>query len=213
MHRKQRLVFAASLGALAWASTHLLAACGDDSGAADARIVYEASHPALDALLAAPQVDDGLQAVHLIEPVDGEMLDANTPVTFRWRVGPGAARLQTPVVPRSSMLAGLSEVVEPPLELSLSLMQSLVSPLRTAHAHGPPISGRGYYLVAQDEEGVSRYRLWTTALEHTPGDIDWKILAEASGTVRITVVNALFHDDVVVQGGGPWAGNVTTVRF
>jgi hypothetical protein len=82
-----------------------------------------------------------------------------------------------------------------------------------AQAHGPPISGRGHFLTATDGDGLIRYRLWTTNLEHTPEGSDWEFLTRASGAIRVAVVNAVFDNDTIVDGAGPWQGPEITVSF
>jgi len=204
-------------GVVLWTAMNVLAACGDeadtpapgDEEVADARLIHEASDPALTALLDAPLVDDPAQAAYLLEPSDGTTLDPSTPIFFRWRVGPPEARRVAPPRLNQRPSSKLAFLPAPEDEGPLGWLW----PIGTARAHGVPISGRGYYLVAEDEAGVIRYRLWTAALKHLPESRDWEFLAEATGEVQVYIVNAIFDNDQLVDGGGPWRGPSITLSF
>ena len=199
-----RPVFAACL-ALALA-TPLTAGCGDDTGgtggaASTADVIFEAeaTDEALEALLAASDVDDPTQAARLVAPSAGATLDASTPVTFSWTVGASAS-----LVPARRRGHQGSDRAETWAELA-----ALFGPVRVAHAHGTPVNGRGYFLVVEDADGNPVHRVFTLAFDHTPSASAWDALAAAPQPLRASVRSAIFENDRIATDGGPWSGQAT----
>jgi hypothetical protein len=204
----------------------LMVACGDDgssgggSGGAPPVIpdvLYEAqaSDEALAALLAATPSDAPTEAAYRTSPSEGAALGASSPEAFEWRVGPtearwapgapeavrfGAARHPPSEGSRTSALPGW--LISAPVEV---LMGPALS-TRRAYAHGPPVNGRAYYLVVQDANGAIVHHVFTLDLRHTPSSEAWALLAAAEGPLRVSVTNAIFEDNRILEDGGPFVG-------
>ena len=195
--------FFASLALVLALSAPLASGCGDDGGGAGgagstADVVFEAdaTDEALDAMLAAADVDDPTQAARLVQPAAGATLDAATPAAFSWTVG-----LEARVAPpRAPGLQGL------PSPSAWAELAALLGPVREAHAHGTPVNGRGYLLVVVDAEGATVHRVFSLAFEHTPSAEAWAQLAAAPQPLRASVRSAIFENDRVASDGGPWQG-------
>lgn len=202
---RRRLFFGLSAGAV-WALAHLGAACSDDDPVVveDDAVIFEsgANDEALAALFAAPFVDDLQQAAHFTSPLDGASVAAAEPPLLSWRVGaPSGALLRRPA---------------PSTPALLDRFAPWLQPIRSAHAHGPPVNGRAYLLFVGDAEGHAFYRVFTTDLEHVPTAAAWDelvtIARDRGGVLSAWVVNAVFENDVIVEGGGPWQGPTITFR-
>jgi hypothetical protein len=190
-----------ALVALALAAP-ISAGCGDDTGgtggaASTADVIFEAeaTDEALEALLAATDVDDPTQAARLVAPSAGATLDASTPAKFSWTVGASASLL--PARERSVATTAWAELA------------ALLGPVRSAHAHGTPVNGRGYLLVIEDAEGTTAQRVFTLAFDHTPSASAWEKLAAAPQPLRASVRSAIFENNRIATDGGPWSGPST----
>ena len=175
--------------ALTWVGVHVVSACSSDAPKpvvdelADVIYAAGANDEALVALLDAPVVEDPEQAAHLLEPAPDVPLRRAEPANFFWRVGaPSAAHERSP-----NMLDALALIA-------------------TAHAHGPPINGRGYLLLLKNEQGDVVYRAFTTDLNHLITPTAWGELTSNTTTITASVLHAVFINDAVAENGGPWLG-------
>lgn len=173
--------------ALTWVGVHVASACTSDAPTPVeddlAGVIYGAgaNDEALSALLDAPLVEDLEQAAHLLEPAPDVPLSRAEPANFSWRVGAPSAALE-----------------RPPAD-GLALISS-------AYAHGPPINGRGYLLTLKNDGGEVVYRAFTTDLNHLVTPTPWRDLTTNTTTLTASVLHAVFINDVVADGGGPWLG-------
>lgn len=90
---------------------------------------------------------------------------------------------------RSDFFEGLSNVIIP-----------------VAHAHGTPISGRAYFLVISSEDNPKLLRVFTTKTEFTPDENLWTTLKSGKGELSAIITNAVFDENRIAQGGGPFEG-------
>jgi hypothetical protein len=183
------------------------AGCGDDTGgtggaASTADVIYEAdaTDEALEALLAATDVDDPTQAARLVAPSAGTTLDAATPAKFSWTVGTSASL--TPLLRRGKDGPDIATTW-------WAELAALLGPVRSAHAHGTPVNGRGYLLVIEDADGNTAHRVFTLAFDHTPSASAWDTLAAAPQPLRASVRSAIFENNRIATDGGPWSGPST----
>lgn len=194
----------------------LLPACSGSEPEVDAYadVVFEAktNEDALATLLEAPTVEDPMQAAYLTAPAAGATSTASEPLAFKWRVGPPAASAprhpaMTPTPPRSDGDRGRSDG-NPLVRVGASLraLAHELAPLGTAYAHGVPVNGRGYFLVVTDAQGTPVYRVFSLGFETLVGAAKRGELAAAPQPLRASVTNAVFENDALAPGGGPWKG-------
>jgi hypothetical protein len=197
----------------------LVIACGDDgagaggaggAGGAPAAVpdvLYEAlaSDEALEALLAASPTENAAESATLTSPSDGATLGA-TPETFEWRIGPTEARgpSSRPDPVRFGLTPRRDDAEWGARALDLLLGSALLA--SPAHAHGPPVNGRAYYLVVEDAGGAIVHHVFTLDLRHTPSSEAWALLAAAEGPLQARVTNALFENNRILEDGGPFVG-------
>lgn len=222
--RSRRSLLRALVGVpAAFALLHAGAACdGDSSGSGGggvdpfADVVFEgsATHAGLEALLAVDPGQNVDLAAYLTSPPDGEAQSAATPPTFRWQIGQTTAWN----APRSGPFGapfGVEPAVGPrgagafgPLigaGRALPSMRELFT-LRSAQAAEAAMSGDGFLFLIKDNKGVDLYRVFTTALSHTPSADAWATLAENEGPFEACVIDATFANDTITKGpwDGPW---------
>lgn len=203
----------------AFALLHGGAACDGDSGGVGgggvdpfADVVFEgsATHAGLEALLAVDASENVDLAAYLTSPPDGEAQSAATPPTFRWQIGQTTAWN----APRSRAFGAPFELAPAGQQEAFGLlgagrplpsMRELFT-LRSAHAAEAPMSGDGFLFLIKDNKGVDLYRVFTTALSHTPSAEAWAALAKDDGPFEACVIDAKFASDAIVKGGGPWDG-------
>jgi len=196
-----RRFFAVSLASLV--AAQFTAGCGDDTSgtggaASTADVIFEAeaTDEALEAMLAATDLDDPTQAASLVAPSAGATLDAATPAKFSWTVGASASLIPARGRGRDGV-DGATTWAE---------FAALFGPIRSAHAHGTPVNGRAYFLVVEDAEGEPVHRVFTLAFDHTPSASAWDKLAAAPQPLRASVRSAIFENDRIATDGGPWSG-------
>ncbi|WP_437332609.1 hypothetical protein [Sorangium sp. So ce394] len=219
-----RAILVPALAALASAAMYV-GACGhgddhdhDDTSAVPelADVIFEggATDEALVALLAADPKDEPSQGTVFDAPEDGAAVsgDAAPALTFhvagaaRW-TAPGAAPAlgfagARPGVPAAGApAAGASPWAE---------LGALLGPVRAARAHGTPINGRAYFLVFSTAEREGLLRVFTMKLSYTPDAAAWDKLRAAGGPITVSVLNAVFENNRIVQGGGPFTGEPVT---
>jgi hypothetical protein len=91
-------------------------------------------------------------------------------------------------------------------------LTSLFGPLRAAHAHGTPFNGLGYYLEVNDADGNHGLRVFTDEGSYTPDSEAWSALASLSQPLRLTIVLAIFEENEVPAGNGPYLGGSIEFR-
>lgn len=153
-------------------------------------VVYEglATDEALVILLGFEAQSVPEQNVVLDNPASQMSLPAASPATFAWHVGE------------------MANAWPPPLQEWPATFAAMLGP-RVAHAHGAPVNGRGYFLVFSTPSSPKLLRVFTTDLTYTPDTTAWATLVSAGGPISLTVTNAIFEDNRIAQGGGPFAGS------
>ena len=91
-------------------------------------------------------------------------------------------------------------------------LSNLFGPLRAAHAHGTPFSGLGYFLEVNDADGNHGLRVFTDQARYTPASEAWSALAGLSQPLRLTIVQAIFEENEVPAGNGPYLGGSIEFR-
>ncbi|MBK6516605.1 MAG: hypothetical protein IPM79_00670 [Polyangiaceae bacterium] len=201
----RRAVLAAAsgvgLGLVACSDSTADGAGGAGGGGSDdlADVIYEggASDEALEALLAQTAEDDAAEGTRFLAPAEDAALDATTPASFEWAVGTTAQSAPSPTRPpaRPAREEGL-------LERAVGVLLGV----KTAHAHGTPVNGRAYFLVLGTASSPKLVRVFTTNLSYTPAAAVWQRLVDAGEPITGSITNAIFEDNRVAQGGGPFAG-------
>jgi hypothetical protein len=191
-------------------ATALLYACGDTgSNPADADVILEgdvtdetfvAMSSALDQT---KPTSDPAKAATLDMPADGAALPRATPPVFTWHIGAATAQAERSQGPR---WAGL-ELLPTPAE-AWTPLRELFGPIRAASAHGDPFNGTGTYLVFSTDTDPKLVRAFTGVTTYTPSQAAWGKMTGAGKQITLTLVSALFEQDRVVQGGGPFAGSI-----
>ncbi|XXX73587.1 hypothetical protein WMF30_38685 [Sorangium sp. So ce134] len=189
-------------------------ACGHDHGDAPsvpelADVIYEggATDEALDALLGAEPKDEPSQGTVFDAPEDGATLPGDVAPELTFHVA-GTAQRTAPGAAPALGLAGAGPGAREPGAAGASPwaeLGALLGPVRAAQAHGTPINGRAYFLVFTAAER-ELLRVFTTKLSYTPDAAAWDKLRAAGGPITVSVLNAVFENNRIVQGGGPFTG-------
>ena len=184
------------VGLGAWLGLHYgPSARGGGPGAAGAR---EARPPL-------PPPADPAQEVIIEIPAEGESWSGATAQTFSWRVGGTSARHTAP--PHRLLER---HPLHRPHRASARLASRFIA---AAEAHGPPVFGRAYLLVVEDPSGHIVHQVFTLDLTHVPDEVRWRKLREADQPLRASVLNAVFDDNAIAEGGGPWQGPTREFRI
>lgn len=77
--------------------------------------------------------------------------------------------------------------------------------------HGDPVNGPAYLLVFATDSEPALLRVFTTEETYTPDADAWATVTGAGAPVTVTVTTALFEQNRVAQGGGPWIGPPITL--
>ncbi|MBM4376224.1 MAG: hypothetical protein FJ095_14165 [Deltaproteobacteria bacterium] len=234
----RRLVAPALASVLGFAAVHLVAACVDHESTSPEfpGVIFGAqtNDDALRTLLETLPVEDPTQAAYLTSPMTGIAQPTTLPLTFKWRVGPssswnGRERREGRFTARDS-LAGRAPLVAPagptllphaaPHARRASTADSRfpawlhdLAPVSVAHAHGSPINGRAYFLVVTDANGEPVYQVFTLGFENVLGESTREELALVPQPLRASVLNAVFDNDAIIPGGGPWRGPAIDVTL
>lgn len=198
-------------------SVGLFVGCGDSStdgsggeGPDISDVIYEGgtNDEALEALLAAAPQDDAGKVPVVTWPLDGaEVPDDEIP----WLGWQPASELAQGPAPRSPHRYGH---VLSPTSLEPSAVHQLLEPLfggvRSAHAHGDPISGPAYFAVVSSESHPELVRVFTTEREYLPTEEVWEKIKAVKEPITVTVTAAEFDSNRIAQGGGPWKGAPST---
>jgi hypothetical protein len=166
-------------------------------------VIYEgvATDEALLALLAAT-VEQGPGGTVFDEPAEGVELAVATAPRFAWHVSASAEVRPAPSSPTHGRRLAQRE---------RSLLESFSGAVSaTAWAHGPPVNGRAYFLVLSAPNRPEALRVFTTELEYTPAAEVWQ--GVGTGDVTATIRSAIFENNRVPAGGGPFEGQPLHVR-
>lgn len=164
-------------------------------------VIYQpgATDEGLRALLAAEPEVRAAQAAILDTPADGASLPASPPPELTWHIRDPLGAAGGPR--RRERARG---------EARRTALGELLGPAREARAHGAPMNGRGYLLIFTGPGGEALVRVFTTALAYTPHEATWAELHAAGGPITVEIINAVFEDNAIAAGGGPFAGEPIT---
>jgi hypothetical protein len=214
-----------ALSALAWsaAASALLysGACGPseettpESDIGD--VIYQggASDEALEFLLGKAPSVDASQGTVFDAPEGGASLPAATPPTFKWHVGGMSGVDSRAEDQRAARAGGAAERACGARNCGgvagfIDGLRELAGGEREASAHGPPVNGRAYFLVFSTESGEALGRVFTTLLEYTPDAAAWGKITASGGTIKASITGAIFDNNRIAVGGGPFAGQDVT---
>jgi hypothetical protein len=210
-HRLLRLGLATMLASVALHAS----SCGSDdatsggtsSGGDDlADVIYEVEggggDEALEALLSVEPVREPSKFAVLSVPVEGQAFEASAPPTFAWDVEQAA---QSRVLPGEAprWLAPRRDVRT---VHARSPLDELFGPIRSAHAHGPPVNGEAYLLVIEGPDDDELLRVFTTKTSYTPDETTWNEVAAAAGPLTAWVLMGIFDENRIAPDGGPFPG-------
>jgi hypothetical protein len=176
-----------------------------------ADVIYEAgtTDEALEALLAVEPKDEPSQGTVFDAPEDGAALPGDAAPELTFHVAGTARRTAPGAAPELGLAAGMRELAAPGASIVAEL-GALLGPARAAWAHGTPINGRAYFLVFATAERELLLRVFTTKLSYTPDAAAWDKLRAAGAPITVSVINAVFENNRIVQGGGPFTGEPLT---
>ncbi|WP_437731008.1 hypothetical protein [Sorangium sp. So ce1335] len=174
-------------------------------------VIYEggATDEALIVLLGAEPKDEPSQRTVFDAPEDGATLPGDAAPELAFRIA-GGAQGAAPALRRA---AGDAPAAQEPAAAGSPVwaeLGALLGPARAARAHGTPVNGRAYFLVFSTPERAGLLRVFTTKLSYTPDAAAWDKLRAAGGPITVDVTNAMFENNRIVQGGGPFAGEPVT---
>lgn len=180
-------------------------------------VTDEALAPLVSKLEQGAPVDEPAKAPTLDAPSAGELAKSPIP-TFAWHVGATASHRSTPGERWSSERRGELGLSSPALRLGLPReevsffgpLAELLGPIRRAEAHGTPFSGTATWVVFSTAANPKLHRVFTSDLGHTPSQVVWDAMIAAKSPITIALVGALFEDNRLAEGGGPFKGSTTT---
>ncbi|WP_437955306.1 hypothetical protein WME76_27720 [Sorangium sp. So ce119] len=203
----------AAMYAGACGHSHDHASSGTSAGPELDDVIYEggATDEALIVLLAAEPKDEPSQGTAFDAPEDGATLPGDAAPALAFHIagaaqgaGPAPAlRLATGDAPGAREAGGAGAPV-------WAELGALLGPARAALAHGTPVNGRAYFLVFSTPEREGLLRVFTTKLTYTPDAAAWDKLRAAGAPITVSVINAVFENNRIVQGGGPFTGEPVT---
>lgn len=193
----------------------LLGGCGSDDTpepdphAAVADVVFTdlATDEALLRLIAATPRDEASRRLSFDPPLDadGAVLSAEAPVSFSWALPNAARNSAEPVPPLRPSEPGLRHVWRE--------LVRFLHPIGTAHAHGAPFNGTGFFLTFAAASGAKpALRVFTAAREYTPESAHWATLSASGSAWALVITYADFENNEIVAGGGPFVGGVVSFR-
>jgi hypothetical protein len=149
---------------------------------------------ALETMLAAKPQDDPSRAAVFDNPQGGAELPASSIPTFLWHTGTVSELL-----------------IVPPVRLAPApAMLELLGPERAAHAHGPPINGKAYFLVFSTATNDELLRVFTVDTAYTPSESAWAKLKNADEPITASILTAAFTNNSLPADGGTFLGTPIT---
>lgn len=191
-----------------------LAGCSDDADppeehghddVADVVYVGRTTDEALLYMLDRTPQDVESQRLVIDSPADGATLSKDAPETFSYHFA-ATGRAEPPRPPAGYVAPDWKRRV-------LTDFGNLFGPVRDAHAHGTPFSGLAYYLELEDADGNRVLRVFTDETSYTPESTTWAALAELAQPLTLTIFTAVFEDNDVPAGGGPYLGGSAAFRI
>ena len=167
-------------------------------------------------------VVDPAQAAVLDQPADGAALPRSPPPRFDWSLPGSASRTdgaptgrRTALAPASPAWRGFSPAppappTATPLERLAAPWLELVGPIRSAHAHGDPYNGDAFYLRFSIDSNPTLVEVFTSSFTYAPSAEAWEKMTTAGKPITLSLFNAVFEQNRVVQDGGPFAGSTIT---
>lgn len=175
---------------------------GDAENPALEGIVYEGetTDEALEELIAAQPKDDPSQKAAFDWPKDGDVLPASPIPTFAWHPG-ASARLDL----------RLNPIAPPARHAVRSPFSELFGPERSAHAHGAPFNGTGYFVVFSTDKNDKLVRVFTGNTSYKPDATSWKALQDAKAAIKVSITSGIFDNNALASDGGPFKGESITI--
>ncbi|WP_437522804.1 hypothetical protein WME79_32440 [Sorangium sp. So ce726] len=192
-------------GACGHSDDHTSSGTSSDPSLADVIFEGGATDEALEELLAVDAKDEPAQGTVFDAPEDGAMVPGEAALELTFHVAGAAQR----TAPRAAPELRLATAAAPGASIVAEL-GALLGPARAAWAHGTPINGRAYFLVFTTAERELLLRVFTTKLSYTPDAAAWDKLRAAGVPITVSVISALFENNRIVQGGGPFTGEPVT---
>jgi hypothetical protein len=177
---------------------------GSGAGVDIEDVVYdmEGGDEALQAMLAATPKTDAANAAAFDAPLDGDAVPAAAPFTFRWHVGASSSRFE----PTRWLVPPIERRKSVKSRLAHTFVESMLGGVSTAHAHGPPVEGRAYFLVLSTDADAKLFRVFTKNTQFTPDAEAWDRIVAAGAPITASVLTADFETNRIAQDGGPFEG-------
>jgi hypothetical protein len=140
-------------------------------------------------LLDSPVVDSAVAEPVISDPPDQAVLRERSVFSYRARATSERARPARASTGRSVWRTWLDDLLV--LE-------------RSAHAHGTPMNGDAYFLVFATRDDPALLRVFTRDTLYAPPVPAWESLADAQGTVTLSVTRATFEEGRLAADGGPF---------
>jgi hypothetical protein len=191
----------------------LLAGCSDDTGKNDDEgganlegVVYvgRTTDEALEYLLDRMPKDSEAQRLVIDSPAADATLSKDEPSLISYH---NAVTGQLEGRPARSRYLAPSWSLRARTDLA-----NLFGPVRAAHAHGTPFSGLAYFLEVNDADGNHGLRVFTDEGNYMPESEAWSALAGLSQPLRLTIISAIFEENEVPAGNGPYLGGSIEFR-
>jgi hypothetical protein len=202
----------------------LFAGCSDDSGSggsppdenADVIYVNGMTDEALEALLDGELKTDVEKTAAFTWPEPGAALAPSEPFEFCWHIGPVAAnepansQNRFGALPQDVLMPVRSEKAQRETGIATGLLKSLLNGVPSAHAHGTPVDGPGYFLVISTESDPKFLRVFTNSFDYKIEPADWDRMKAVGAEMTAKVIWADFETNRVLNDGGPWDGTPVT---
>ncbi len=190
------LVFALTLGLTSACSSSSSSHADENAAIGDVVYVGATTDEALSRFLDAPPKDSAAEYIAFDTPQSGQTLAKDPPPTFlfhqlnaRNEVHP-APRHGTPNWARRARWD----------------LESLFAGLPLAYAHGTPFNGTAFWLVFSDSYAKAQLRVFSDQTAYTPDSSALSTLASAAQPITLTVTSAVFEENAIPPGGGPFVG-------
>lgn len=156
-----------------------------------------------------PMEVDPEEASSFVAPTEGQEVPRATPFTFRWRTGTQARLDQVDprfgLPPATISPPAFGALTPTPAPADPSLLRSLLSGVRSAHADSTRFTGTAYFLILATQEEPHFVRVLTDVAEYTPDEEVWQRFLDDDGPFSGCVMSAQFFQDMLVAG--PWGGS------
>jgi hypothetical protein len=198
------------VGSAAFVASWGIGCNGEDTDLAD--VVYQGgtTDEALDAMLAAKVEDKPAEAALFTWPSNNDVVPLDPPPTFCWswdETAMNGAPVQHDL--RTYDIRTWVGHDEPKGKLAEAgdvLLREVLAGIPSAHAHGTPLSGTGYFLVFSTTKDPKLIRVFTTAHDYTPDAAAMAKLKGAGEAIHAVVTTAEFDQNRIAQDGGPYKG-------